>query len=1370
MNSAQYLHEDPAYSEKEEVASSNSITSGFLDMIDPNIGVLDDASCDNKEPRSAGCIEWAIKVLQTIGRYLWEGIQNTSTVLAQYAKLAWQEAWASIEQADLQSKANTLRCKFSAGLGWLQAKVYEKHIQTYSFLLIRHDIWICHSSTLWLNEKTGYSAETIVHALAGCLLLALAALLYKLLSKLGRRRRRGMERAASMTFSHETTRGARDRGFSLDLSATHSSTTSITRSRVFSFDFFRKSKLENPQPTGNRDRGNSLDLFNTQDPGLGDDLNNPNHAIGQGHASRPTAKIVPLVIYYGPTESKLLYSTWTPPPSWTEASRSLMPHDTRIKLQRELSLDLSKDRCKITIREPTSTQTPLVLAVVDCSIHVKAPLIGGVLEIYVKESPKEEWLEHTFDTAKNAAQFQIDMLALQLFGPTLHRMYQTLELIHQGSMACEGWEYVCHHNQMRDDKPQGVGVAWDDAMRALGSNVPSLRVALERVWWQHYSMNSLKLRARKRARKKHGNKGMANPSVGNGPSEAEEVGDEPVVTGVASKKETAPAKNHNEYIHLTKDYVRRRLLLGPVDFFRLFVPCVPSTALPNNEATQKRMAQLLRWRKRAATAAILVQGYVKARIVVNMGWVLSRPLPTHYLTRRLAFDDNIDNSQRDSCVKNEYYEATVSRDVLSFVRPSEPDAFKPRKNWMEYLRPRKLRTAISKYQAFTLVGNHVFKIPQDDKFPLSPAKDPVLTFGSLRQMIADNPDLDFMVMAFFPNVSKVCYVNVFVRSLPRGIDPAFDRNMSRFKHGSKEIRDKKLSITVQVGSSETKTWTEIAIIAGFTYLMRSVAGDLDASTPNAALGPSDRTPFPMIPMGRFGETHHFGGALQSDRKQPQNYCSATINMDSEKASLNPLTRLFMNLIEKGFMSKNVYDITYVLAANEQDELPERALSTVRFARVAANDIALPSIFVYGSSRCDFRRASTWNANNFKSALTNFSCVGDRLRVLADFPDTESDEEMLHNSSLVNRVRETTDSEWQRKRQRAEKLLEARKAKSISTVDPMEKAVNELVDILVDVKIPVRRDQLPMYDFAAAVPVSLLEAHNTVEGTLSPKELLNLSLLLLVSRKDIQRHYIASGCHLKKAAIRIVETAAWRGQTFPIDKRMCRIELQSGQFFQQGTDLCGRPVFYFRNMGLGPWRKDNDASVAAVLDRLEGALWEFSQYNDSSTCTLVVIMGKPYREYFKKGVPSDTASSGGDAEDEPDEMDTSNSVMSVSFKECNENSPDGRRMANPRVNPDEVWQLHTSKKLLRQMVTLISAHYPERLHQVLVVLKPAQTISLRKFMGSWRLSNLVDSPVTRSKVKFLNTFHELQGYVSKQELIAIAGGERPVNPEVFGLPD
>lgn len=609
------------------------------------------------------------------------------------------------------------------------------------------------------------------------------------------KRRQAMERTSSMSFAYGE-RGARDRGFSLDLSASQGSSQRTNRGFAFwNLDYFfrkRNSPTDPPPAARARARSSSNDLFGSHEMGLnvGDDLINGNHCVGAaatGGRSRPTtAKILPLLQYHGPTETCLHYSTWTPPPTWTEASRSLLPTDTRIKLQREIVLELSKDHFMISVREPSSRQAPLTLAIADCSLHVKTPLIAGILQIYVKDSSKEEWMEHTFDTAKNAAQFQMDMLAIQLFGPALNRMYQALELIHQGSMACEGREYVCHHDQMSDEIAQGVGVAWDDVMRALGSNVPSLRVALERLWWHHYSMNSLRLRARKRRKqnKKGSNSNKdSNSSVGSAPggekedAEEERDGADGANAGASKDDNTGPTKNQNEYIHLTADYVRKRLLLGPVDFFRLFVPALPETALPNNESTKKRMVKLLRWRKRVATSAILVQAYVKARIVANKGWVLSRPLPTHYVTRRLSFDDNIDNSQRDAASKNEYYEATVSRDVLTFVRPNDPDAFKPKKVWWEYCHPRKVRTEISKYQAFTLVGCHVFKIPQDEFFPLTPQSDPVLTFGSLRQMVESNPDLDFLVTSFFPKMSEVCHINVFVRSMPKGVDTAFDRNV-----------------------------------------------------------------------------------------------------------------------------------------------------------------------------------------------------------------------------------------------------------------------------------------------------------------------------------------------------------------------------------------------------------------------------------------------------------------------------------------------------------------------------------------------------------------------------------------------------------------
>ena len=189
-------------------------------------------------------------------------------------------------------------------------------------------------------------------------------------------------------------------------------------------------------------------------------------------------------------------------------------------------------------------------------------------------------------------------------------------------------------------------------------------------------------------------------------------------------------------------------------------------------------------------------------------------------------------------------------------------------------------------------------------------------------------------------------------------------------------------------------------------------------------------------------------------------------------------------------------------------------------------------------------------------------------------------------------------------------------------------------------------------------------------------------------------------------------------------------------------------------------------MAHRLLLLKGALWELARSDDNVKCTLIVIMGKPYKEIFKRKISSDAASTIVEEADEDGESMASGSVM----KESDEDPSNRQRIANPRVNPDENWQVQTSKKMIRQLITLVSAHYPERLHQALVVMKPSQTISLRKMFGSFTLASFVDSDITRSKVKILDSFSELPKYVSKQELVSIAGGERQINPEVFGVQD
>jgi hypothetical protein len=460
------------------------------------------------------------------------------------------------------------------------------------------------------------------------------------------------------------------------------------------------------------------------------------------------------VIYYGPSHTSLQYSTWTPPTSWAEASRRIFPQDIMLKLQRTLVLDVNQ--AQIIVKEPKSSgQWDFSLPVHDVSIHVKPPVEGGVMNLYVKGTPRDEWMEYTFDSAQDAAQFQLDLLAYQVLGKTLHHMFEVLSLVHLGSSAYDGHEFVLHDDSFaQEDKEEsteesrdhlrGGGVTWDDAMRAL-SSIPTVRIALERLWLSHRRPTTSTLDYSKNK------KGDPPPSA---KDPADDVG------------------------LLTEEYTNKRLLLGPVDFFRLFVPALPETAVPQSESNRSRMEQLLSWRKRAARAAVLVRAYTMSHRVVNLGWQLSFPVDesSGTITKRLAYDDNEDNNRRDITSKNEFYEASVSRDVLCHVRPF--DYFSQKERYKDTNAGSNRSLVLSPYQAYSLVGAHIFQIPPEDDggHTLFPSRDTVEAFPSLRRLISDNPGLDFFVVSYYIGnaVSIFCYV----RSLPKGIDPQFDNVVS----------------------------------------------------------------------------------------------------------------------------------------------------------------------------------------------------------------------------------------------------------------------------------------------------------------------------------------------------------------------------------------------------------------------------------------------------------------------------------------------------------------------------------------------------------------------------------------------------------------
>jgi hypothetical protein len=295
-----------------------------------------------------------------------------------------------------------------------------------------------------------------------------------------------------------------------------------------------------------------------------------------------------------------------------------------------------------------------------------------------------------------------------------------------------------------------------------------------------------------------------------------------------------------------------------------------------------------------------------------------------------------------------------------------------------------------------------------------------------------------------------------------------------------------------------------------------------------------------------------------------------------------------------------------------------------------------------------------------------------------------------------------------------------------------------------------------------------------------------SILRMVSREDMKRYFIASDCSLRIAAVRLIESCIWRETTFPIDIRTCRIELQNGQFFQQGKDKNNNPVFYFRNTCLGPWRKDEDAVISAVLHRLEGCLNKLTKDEPNVQCTLIVVMGKPYKKTKRKKKEKSTDGSRkeksksasdeistrveqstiastavttltgtqGDQEsgDEDDESATEEDVEDSSeiYDVVNQN--------NPRVYRDEQWHSHTNRNVVDQLLVLVMKHYPERLSKALIVLGHGNKQYVRSAVGGvLALPAMIPSSRTREKIVFLTRYRDLQNYVDDSQLLTFVGG-------------
>jgi hypothetical protein len=557
--------------------------------------------------------------------------------------------------------------------------------------------------------------------------------------------------------------------------------------------------------------------------------------------------------------------------------------------------------------------------------------------------------------------------------------------------------------------------------------------------------------------------------------------------------------------------------------------------------------------------------------------------------------------------------------------------------------------------------------------------------------------------------------------------------------GTPETRDKMLEAVIQLGVGRAtmswSTWIKILILS---FASKFSFGNLGlCPPPNTSAG--DRTLLPAVKVADCGKTFHFGGPQDSSAELPDNYVAASLELGPING-LNFLPGWVVGFLEQkhGGIDNKVVDCTLLLSGSTLEELPERALGTFRF--INGEGCGLEPHYIWGvrdsvvipksgATRGEWQQVTDAVTTMFRVFVSDpfNAAVSPVARVMT--PRTPS---TMHIQSFL-REKQSRPS-------------------MISSSDPFEAAVNELLDVLDDAEVPVRQSQISDSD-------ELSYCSDTVTEDTKRDKIRRVPVLTRFDRSDIRRYFIATGCNLPKTSIRIIESAAWHGLTFPIDTQACRVELQNGQSFQQGHDKRGNPVFYYRNMCLGPWRRDEDAVIAAAIHRFQRSLTKLKEDNPEVQFTVIVSMGKPFRE-SKKEVRKQNQELAKESKEEDDTTaDQDEGVAAIDEAYSDEN--------NPRIDAGEQWQVQTSERLVKRLIHILQLHYPERLNRALVVVGHGNKAYVNTIVGgNFNLSKYVKSSRTRDKVKFMHRYADLQAYVEKEQLVTCVGGSAQIDREAF----
>lgn len=514
----------------------------------------------------------------------------------------------------------------------------------------------------------------------------------------------------------------------------------------------------------------------------------------------------------------------------------------------------------------------------------------------------------------------------------------------------------------------------------------------------------------------------------------------------------------------------------------------------------------------------------------------------------------------------------------------------------------------------------------------------------------------------------------------------------------------------------------------------------------------DRIPFPAIRVASYGQTYHFGGPMQDNDELPKNYVG--MNMAFTPKGMPNLVSRFLFTYLNDQMSERVLDFTLVLEGESEDELPERALCTTRMVRVDTGAVAKTP------TTNDFRQVGQATGDEPRSVPSEQEGA---LQIwwqgLATVLATAFRASLVVSGWATGHQNEAAAIALSPRLAEGKIPLQIPRGPSSPRYDvAIEGAIDEVTALLKGVRVPVRRNSLGQM------------SSPKYSGRLSkvlPEDMVLVPVLETINRHDIKRFLTSSGYNIGMAAVRIVETSGWRGRTFPVNINGCRIELQSGQFFQRGYDRSGNPVFYFATTCRGPWRRNTEATMSAALHRFETALSELCTVKPDTCITLVVLLG--HSKLGKNstdglGEAEDEESENGDAE-EGSECRTAETIKTTALdSHCGESR---HYISNPRIPVAEAWQLHSTKEIVEEFISLLFLHYPERISKVLLAKgKGRKTFYATKVAVARAMKHCVASSESRTRITFLQTLSRLRLFIDETELSEAAGGSSPMSDAAF----